>query len=185
MSSVYDTQFKSINQLEAQIYELCVFENCDFSSADFSGMKFIDCTFLNCNLSLVKILHTAFQNVEFEECKMLGLHFEQANLLGFEIHVKQCNLEASCFYQLNLKGSSFEQSDLRAVDFSESNLEAVKVTACDLFEAVFDRTGLFKTDFRNSVNVQLDPERNKLKAAYFNSYQLVGLLGKYGLKITE
>lgn len=184
MQSIYDTQFKSISKLDGLIYENCSFEGCDFASQDWSTFKFIDCTFESCNITLVKVLNTAFQTVKFVDCKMVGLHFEQANRLGFEIHIKSSNLEASCFYQLALKGSSFDQSNLRAVDFSEANLEAVKLTNCDLVEAVFDRTGLFKTDFRGSINVQLDPERNKLKNAHFNANQLEGLLLKYNLKIS-
>lgn len=184
MGTVYDTQFKSISSLESMIYENCNFEACDFASQDWSNIKFIDCTFESCNLTLIKVLNSAFQTVRFTDCKMVGLHFEQANRLGFEIHVKSCNLEASCFFQIALKGSSFDQTNLRAVDFSEANLEGVKLTNCDLLETVFDKTGLFKTDFRGSINVQLDPERNKLKTAYFNSYQLEGLLLKYNLKIS-
>lgn len=187
MTSPYisDQVFRQLITLEASEYEQCEFIQCDLSNADFAGVKFIDCRFIECNLSLVNMRNTALRTVIFEQCKMLGVHFEQANSLGFDCHFVQCNLEASCFYQLNMKGASLEGCELKMVDFTETNLEKAKLISCNLLDTVFDKTNLTNVDFRYATNLLLDPEQNKIRGAQFDKEQLVGLLMKYKIRVSN
>ena len=66
-------------------YEYCLFSNCNFSECDLSGIYFSDCEFLNCNLSLVTLTKTTLRDVQFNGCKMLGVHFEHCNQFGFAV----------------------------------------------------------------------------------------------------
>ncbi|MCJ8155236.1 pentapeptide repeat-containing protein [Chryseobacterium sp. SSA4.19] len=57
--------FENINfgeqPFEKGEYENCVFRNCNFEYADFSGFSFNDCEFTGCNISMVKLISTAFR----------------------------------------------------------------------------------------------------------------------------
>lgn len=93
-------------------YENCKFTNCDFSSADLSGVKFLDCEFISCNLSLASLTKTSFIDVNFQDCKMLGLRFENCNDFGLAFSFGNCKLDHSSFYKLKLKKMDFKNSQL-------------------------------------------------------------------------
>lgn len=176
-------QFVKISELPIGEYEQCTFDNCNFSEVDFTSFKFIDCYFRDCNLSLAKLNNTALRGVKFESCKLVGLHFENANSFGMDIHFKKCNLESSCFHGLSLKGMNVIQCQLRFVDFSQANLERTLFKGSDLTDAVFDRTRLSKSDFRSAFGIVLDPTRNNIIGARFDKEQLPGLLVNYKILV--
>ena len=68
------------NPLAKGEYDSCVFQDCNFSNTDIAGVKFSKCVFTGCNLSLAKLTKTAFWDVKFKDCKMLGLHFEHRSI---------------------------------------------------------------------------------------------------------
>ena len=164
-------------------YEECTFSNCDFSSADLSEIKFIETEFIDCNLSNAQLYKTAYQEVHFNGCKMLGLQWEACNGFGFAAHFDSCQLNHSSFYKVKLNRSSFVNSKLIGVDFTEADLKGVKLVKCELLNAVFENTILEKADFSGSVNYSIDPEMNKIRGAKFSLPEVVGLLNKYGIKI--
>ncbi|OQA01529.1 MAG: hypothetical protein BWY70_00346 [Bacteroidetes bacterium ADurb.Bin408] len=57
-------------------YENCTFNNVVFTGQDFTGYRFTDCTFICCELSMFKTNGTAWRNVSFRDCKLLGLRFD-------------------------------------------------------------------------------------------------------------
>ena len=63
-------------------YEHCTFTNCDFAEVNLGGIRFVDCRFEGCNLSLAKLRKTTIRDVVFENCKMLGLHFDECDDFG-------------------------------------------------------------------------------------------------------
>lgn len=67
-------------------------------------------------------------------------------------------------------------------DFTLADLGSANFQGSDLRGAVFSRTVLEKTDFRNAQGFRLDPELNRIKGARFDLNGLPGLLGKYGIK---
>lgn len=164
-------------------FENCTFSDCDLSSYDLSGCRFIGCSFTGCNVSLAKISNTAFQEVKFTTCKLVGVHFENSNTFLFSINFDHCTLNLSSFYKLNLKRSSFKDCALQEVDFSEADLSGRSFDHCDLAGAIFENSNLEKTDFRAAYNYLIDPELNRLKKARFSLQGVAGLLGKYGIEI--
>ena len=76
-------------------FDGCSFENCNFSETDLKGSIFIACSFINCNLSLTRINKVSLQQVMFIGCKLLGIHFEDANPFSLQMSFENCNLESA------------------------------------------------------------------------------------------
>lgn len=72
---------------------------------------------------MVKLVGTAFRDVNFKECKMFGLQFNDCNEFGQSFRFEGCSLNNSVFYQTSLKKTLFKDSKLIEVDFTECNLQ--------------------------------------------------------------
>lgn len=179
--------FNNINYTEKQLikgdYENCQFINCDLSNVDLSNFNFIECTFDSCNLSMCKLANTGIKEVTFNDCKMLGLHFQHCSEFLFEIEINNCQLNLSSFYRRKLKKTNFRNSILHEVDFVEADLTMAIFDHCDLQGALFERSILEKADFRTAKNYRIDPEINRIKKAKFSIPEVVGLLNKYDITI--
>jgi len=92
-------------------------------------------------------------------------------------------LNFSSFYQLKLKNTPFNECKLLEVDFTAANLTEAFFNACNLEKAVFENSILEKADFTTSFNLNIDPERNRLKKAKFSKENVDGLLSKYDILI--
>jgi len=179
----FDKSDFTVNLPDKGEYDNCRFLNCDYSDADLSGFIFTECEFIACNLSLIKLGKTAFKDVRFKDCKMLGLHFEDCSDFLFQVGFENCQLNLSSFFKRKLKQTSFKNTGLQEVDFTEADLTAAIFDQCDLSNATFDRTNLEKADFRSAFNYSIDPENNRIKKAKFSVAGLPGLLFKYGIDI--
>jgi len=164
-------------------YENCTFEDCDLSEMDLTGFKFIDCTFQLCNLSLAVLSNTMLQNVEFLECKMLGLQFEDCNEFGLKLSFKGCQLDHASFCRLPIKETLFDECKMTEVDFTEADLSGATFRMCNLDRAVFSRTRLEQADFRSAFNYNLVPEDNYIRNARFSLGGVPGLLKHYNIEI--
>ena len=122
-------------------------------------------------------------NVQFNDCKLLGLHLEHCNKFLLSVSFRNCILDLSCFFRLNLKKTQFINCSLKEADFSATDVSGSIFTGCDLSGAVFDATNLEKADLRSSLNYTIDPEKNKIKKAKFSVHGLAGLLDKYDIVV--
>jgi fluoroquinolone resistance protein len=100
------------------------------------------------------------QEVEFADCKILGVQFQKCNTFLFEISFENCILDFSVFSGINLTKCRFEKSQLHEVDFSGADLSSVSFDMSDLRGALFMKTILTNTDFRTAENYIIDPEYN-------------------------
>ncbi len=164
-------------------FECCVFRGCNFAEADLSSCRFIDCEFIECDLSNARITEAVFRDLQFKECKVLGVTFERCKPLGFAISFHKCQLNHSTFFEMKLSHCSFTHCQLHSVDFGQAEMQGVTMTNCDLRETIFEGTNLQKADLTHSVNFIIDPELNRLKGAKFSLSQVTRLLDKYGLSI--
>lgn len=184
---VADKLFDKIDFLKKKIevttYEDCTFIDCSFYEINLSSFNFIGCIFKNCDLSNAKLGNTAFRDVTFENCKMLGLCFEHCNQLMFSVSIKNCQLDLCSFYQVSLKTSSFESCRLKDVDFTEADLKGIRIGNSDFTGAIFDHTNLEKTDLRQSYNFSINPEINNIKRAKVSASEIIGFLHQYNLEI--
>ena len=87
------------NPLAKGEYENCVFKNCELSNTDLTDVKFIECRFIACNLSLAKLMRTTLRDVNFKDCKMLGMHFDKCNEFGLSVSFDTCNLSRNGIHQ--------------------------------------------------------------------------------------
>lgn len=104
-----DQTFEPGQRLERGEYENCLFRGCDLSEQDFSQYSFIDCTFDACNLSLAKLHKTLLNNVQFEDCKMLGLRFDHCNPIGLSFSFTGCQLQHASFYKVKSRKTRFSK----------------------------------------------------------------------------
>ncbi len=173
----------SLESLPDNDFEDCTFSFCNFANLNLSSIKFSNCEFRDCNISLCNINGTAFRQIQFTNCKMLGLHFENANPMGLQMNFNHCNLMHTSFFQVVLKKSIFKGCNLIECDFTESDFSKSVFQECDFSGAVFYNSNLEFVDFRTSVRYAIHPERNKIKKAIFSKSEIAGLLDQYGIVI--
>jgi len=169
--------------IDAGDYEYCTFVNCDFSEAVLSDIIFIDCEFSGCNLSLTKLIQTSFRDTKFNQCKMVGLHFEDCNRFMISFTFSDCLMELCSFNGLMLKNCYLKNCRIFEADFAEADLTSVFFLNCDLNRTIFRNTNLESADFSTSFNYIIDPEANNIRKAKFLAAGLAGLLTRYDLEI--
>lgn len=171
------------DELIGSEYDNCIFKNCDFSSVNLSSVIFTGCSFQACNLSMAKLQKTAFREVTFTDCKLMGLNFTNCNPIGLSFSFDNCVLNHSTFYQCKMRRTKFKDSSLQEVDFTESDINESIFDNCDLLAATFEGSNIENVDFRTAYRFQLKLEKNKVKNAKFSSSGLMGLLSHYPIKI--
>lgn len=166
-------------------YEDCLFTNCNFYNGNLTDISFEKCTFEGCDFSLAKLNNTVFIDVQFLNCKLLGLHFEDCSKFILTFFFENCILKLSSFYKLHMKKTRFVNCNLQETDFSGADLSGAVFDGCDLHRAIFDLTKLEKADFYTSFQYSINPEKNKLKKARFSRREVIGLLNQYDLRIED
>lgn len=165
--------------LKVGVFEQCSFIDCDFNSVNLDNFRFIDCAFIRCDLSNASLHKTGLVKAIFQDCKLLGLHFEDCADFGFAVKYTTCQMDHCSFYEMKVQNTQFTRCTLRGVDFTRANLSKTSFSASDLADAKFDRSNLEGADFREAVNFRIDPEANNIRGAHFNLDGLPGLLEKY------
>lgn len=136
----------------------CIFDGCTFSNTRLNGVKFRNCQFLNCQFKFAGLFTTSF-----EECKMTGSSFIDADAEYFQISggdwsytelrylkfVKQ-NLDHVNFNGADLTGTRFEKCSLRDCCFDEIATHELSFYGSDLRGATFQGTELLDIDFRKA-----------------------------------
>lgn len=167
-------------------FEDCTFNDCDFNEATFKHCKFIHCHFNRCQMSVVKWAYTELFDMNFIECKLIGVDWTQADWPTFRLHpelvFKQCMLNGASFFGLMLNELLFESCQLHDVDFREGDFKHSTIRQCDLFQSQFMRTQLQSVDFTDSVNIDINILNNPLTKATFSRLEALNLL--QGLDIT-
>lgn len=164
-------------------YENCTFINCTFSDVNLSESVFEECDFEQCDLSNARLVQTAFKNVHFKSCKLIGLQFDTCNQFLLEFRFEECILNYASFYGLKIPKSYFSACSLLETDFRESDLAKAVFSACQLGGAMFENTNLQGADMRNNKDITLSPELNHIWGAKFSLENLPGLLQKYNIKV--
>jgi uncharacterized protein YjbI with pentapeptide repeats len=169
--------------LSGEEFEACVFRSCDFSEADLAEALLTECRLIDCNLTMTKVGQAGLRNVEFVNCKVVGVDFSACLPFLFAVSFEKCNLEYSHFIKCRMKKTLFKECVLREVDFTEADLTDASFPGCDLSNTVFSRTNLTRADFRTARNYALDLDDNMVKRAKFALSGVAGLLRKYELAL--
>ncbi len=130
---------------------------------------------------MTKFNQIGFDQVEFVNCKMVGVDFSQTKDFLFGINFTNCILDYAAFIKKKNRKSKFINCSLKGTDFSESDFTEAKFENCDLSAAVFMQTVLNGANFKTSYNYTIDPERNLLRKAKFSADGLIGLLSNHGI----
>jgi len=182
-----DRAYENINFREKPFasgeYENCDFINCDLAEVDLSGFIFIECRFSKSNLTNAKLSQTSFREVKFQDCKMVGLRFEECLPFLVPPEFDSCILHLSSFIEMKLQKIRFVACDLQEVDFSCADLTGAEFILSDLNGAVFDNTNLEKSDLSSAYHYSIDPDKNRIRKAVFSVDGLPGLVAKYGIMI--
>ena len=182
-----DKVFEALDHAEktttGREFQSCTFKKCDFSNSNFAGNKFVDCVFDGCNLSMLCLQNSFLNNVEFYNCKILGVNFSECQDFLFSVEFDSCILDYASFMGKKMVKTRFAHSSLKEVSFSNTNLNGSVFDDTNLEDAVFNRTDLTSVNFTTAYNYTMDPELNILKKASFSTQGIAGLLVKYGIKI--
>jgi uncharacterized protein YjbI with pentapeptide repeats len=184
---ILDKEFKSVvftpeNWIKGE-YDQCNFVDCNFTRINLTGCSFINCTMEACDMSNCKTMDTSFQDCTFSDCKMIGIRFEDCNPFLLKMNFEKCNLSFSSFYRLKMNSTQFKTCVLQEVDFTESDLSKSIFYGSDFLNSSFYQTNLEKTDLRETFNLILDPEQNRLKKVKISLNALPGLLNKYEIDV--
>ena len=171
------------NRLPKGDYENCIFEECLFQESFLDNQHFTECQFVQCDLTNTNVAHTQFNDVTFQECKLVGIHFETCDPLLSTLQFKNCNLSLASFYEMDIAHTLFDACKLHEVDFIRATLKKCSFPQCDFKNAVFENTNLEGADFTSAFNFDIDPSKNTIKKAKYSKEGLIGLLKKYDIVV--
>ena len=182
------TQASPVTIADTQ-FEDCEFNDCDFSSATFTRCKFLNCSFNRCNLSLIKVPYSHFFEIDFVDCKIVGVDWTRATWPSFnlcsELIFTRCILNDASFFGLSLNELKLEECKLYEVDFREGDFSNSVMTYCDFTNSLFMRTNLKNVDFTESDNFNIDILENTVSRAKFSRFAALALLEELDIELVD
>jgi fluoroquinolone resistance protein len=171
------------------VFEECEFRDCNFSGTSFSKCKFSDCSFVNCNLSNLGLAETKIFNVEFSECKAMGLDWSKAKWPRFtvppQIKFQKSIISESSFFGLHLEELVIEDCKAHSVDFRDGNFTRSNFSHSDFAHSFFGKTILVEVDFTEAFNYDIDILDNNIERAKFSRHEAVNLLNRLGIELVD
>ncbi len=160
----------------------CNFINCDFTDLSFNGI--LDrCTFNNCNLTLTSFKHAKLQDVLFDNCKLLGINFNDSDKLGLKVRFKACLIRSCNLNYLELKNTDYIDCIIIETDFVGANLSNCNFMNTEFKGVMFHNTNLSKADFTGAKDYIINPLTNSITDAKFSLPDAVSLLTSMGIKL--
>lgn len=189
----YSQNFKGLdfsnNSYSDIVFENCTFHGCNFSDAKFYKCKFLESTFNNSNLSNLAVNYTRFVDVNFEECKLIGVNWTTADWprlnLSSPLAFTQCIINDSSFFGLFLAELTLEHCKAHDVDFRSGNFSKAKFIHTDFTNSLFSKTNLKEADFSEAQNYTIDVFNNEIKGAKFSKYEALSLLDSLEIELVE
>lgn len=182
----FEEEFEGVEFSESLLthieFDGCLFKNCTFRAAEFKSCKFTECRFEGCDLSLMKVNDSIFNDVVFENSKVMGVDFSHLSE-PVEIHFKECNVNMSSFYNLDMRHAKVVNCTLHDVDFVQTNLEKADCSGSDFMGALFGRTNLKSTNFSSAKNYMINPNENLVANMQVSLPHASSFLTFLGLKL--
>lgn len=188
-----DQVFKEVHMergqlLSSEFYD-CVFIDCSFVESVFRHCRFVNCAFQACDLSLIQIPESKFSSTRFENSKVIGVNWTQADWaatrLGDPIGFFKCAISHSTFIGLRLRGIQIRDCVAVDVDFREADLSQADFSDTDLSKSMFGDTNLTQADLRRARNYYIDPGQNVLRQAKFSLPEAMSLLYSLDIVLVE
>jgi fluoroquinolone resistance protein len=192
-SEYFSKNFREIDfsnqEITSREFEECHFTECNFSDAIFKDCKLIDCTFAKCNFSNVKLAHSRFVGVNFDECKVIGVDWTRATWSNFSLPAplkfSQCIINDSSFMGLDLAEIVIEHCKAHDVDFRDGTFIEANFTYTDFSNSLFSNSNLSSVDFSEASNYDIDIHSNIIKGAKFSSHEAVRLLNSLEIELVD
>lgn len=134
-------------------------------------------------MSNILLKGTSFHDIQFIECKLLGVEFGSCNQSSLVVTFQSCLMDLSSFFQCKMKKTLFNECSLKEVSFIQTDLREAIFHKCNLSQAIFHQSILEESDFSTAYNYTIDPSINKLKKAIFSQAGIAGLLATYEIDI--
>jgi fluoroquinolone resistance protein len=174
--------------VSSEFYD-CVFVRCSFVESVFRKCGFVNCAFRECDLSLVQVPESRFSSSRFENTKVIGVNWTEADWattgLGDPMGFLKCAISHSTFIALRLKGIQIRDCVAVDVDFREADLAQADFGGTDLSKSMFGKTDLSEADLSRARNYSIDPGRNVLKGAKFSLPEAMSLLHSMDIVLVE
>ena len=188
-----DQEFKELNldgtKINSSEFIDCEFINCSFVESEFKQCRFVNCDFKYCDLSLSKVPGSLFNYTCFENSKIIGVNWAQADWpisdLGQPISFLKSAINHSTFIGLSLKSIQIIDCAAVDVDFREADLSKSDFSGSDLSESLFIHTNLSGANLSQARNYLIDPGLNDLKKAKFSLPEAMSLLYNMDIILTS
>jgi uncharacterized protein YjbI with pentapeptide repeats len=169
-------------ELDSIYFDNCTFVKCNFLKAVIYKCKFTECRFVNCDLSLAVLKASTFNDVSFENCKLIGISWSSCDE-PFDVTFSSCNLSQNSFHLMDLRQIKFIDSLIKDSGFEECNMEKSLFDNCDLQLSSFIKNNLKKANFVTSKNYLIDPKQNDLTKAQFSLPEALSFLSLLPIEI--
>ena len=183
-----NVRLQSEQILSSEFFD-CVFSDCSFAESIFQKCRFVNCAFQGCDLSLTQVPESIFSNARFEDSKIIGVNWAQADWPGSGLGKPICIIKSAIshctFIGLNLNGVHIIDCIAADVDFREADLSRADFSGTDLSESIFSNTNLSEADLSQARNYQIDPGQNELKGARFSLPEAMSLLYSMDIILIE
>ncbi len=187
-----DRVFRELHQEQAQLVSSefydCTFLHCFLAEAVFRNCRFAGCTFQRCDLSLIQIPNSTFSGIHFEDSKVIGVNWAEANWAGARlwdpIRFSRCAVSHSTFIGLSLRGMHMRDCVAEDVDFREADLYQADLAGTDLSKSLFSNTNLTEANLSRARNYYIDAGQNVVKGAKFSLPEAMSLLHSLGILLT-
>jgi fluoroquinolone resistance protein len=188
-----DQVFKDVHlerdQLVSNQFYDCEFVRCSFVESEFRNCRFVNCVFRHCDLSLARVPGSTFSATRFEESKVIGVNWTQAEWpatgLGDPVGFFKSAISHSTFIGLRLKGIQIKDCVAADVDFREADLSQADLAGTDLSGSMFGNTDLTQADLSRARNYTIDPGQNVLSQAKFSLPEAMSLLYSLDIVLVE
>lgn len=165
--------------------EGCVFEDCDFTAVVLRDVRFVDCRFIRCDFTNCNVVGAAFQQVEMQACKAMGVRWDTCSPFLFELHAHESVLDYCCWAGVDLSRSRFAGGSMREADFSEVQGEGMRLTGVDVTGARWERCRLKGATFEDAKGLELDVSLNAVRGMRVDRASLPGLVLPWGVEVTD
>jgi fluoroquinolone resistance protein len=188
-----DQAFKEVrlehDQLVSSEFYDCAFVRCSFVETVFRNCRFVNCAFQRCDLSLVQVAGSTFSATRFEDSKVIGVDWTQAEWptagLANPVGFFRSAISHSTFIGLRLRGIQIRDCVAVDVDFREADLSQADFAGTDLAHSLFSDTDLTEADLSQTRNYHIDPGRNVLRQARFSLPEAMALLYSMDIVLIE
>lgn len=158
----------------------CTFRNSSLQSTRLIHCNFDRCEFVQSNLSLVEIVHTAFLDTRFTDCKMIGVVWSAT--AGFlSAAYDNCLLNNNSFADMNLTRFTFSSCSFIEASFYHTKLAHAVFHDCDLSGCQFSQVDLSHADFTTARNYVISAEKNTLHKTQFSLPEAQSLLANFDI----